>query len=134
MSFLCDTNIISELARPRPNPGVLDWIRNVTSINISVITLEEIIYGLAAKPNQRIQTWFQDFLQNYCTILPITTQIASQAGELRGELRKRGKQRTQADVLIAITAKVYQQILVSRNVRDFQDCDVQILNPFSETL
>jgi toxin FitB len=55
MTFLCDTNIISELAGPRPNSGVVDWSQNVTFIAISVITIEEITYGLTAKPNARIQ-------------------------------------------------------------------------------
>ena len=39
MTIFCDTNIISELARPRPNPGVIAWIQNIESISISVITL-----------------------------------------------------------------------------------------------
>ena len=56
MTFLCDTNIISELARPQPNAGLLQ-----SSIALSVITLEEIYYGLTSKPNARINTWFQQF-------------------------------------------------------------------------
>jgi mRNA interferase HigB len=48
MKFLCDTNIISELARPQPNAGVLQWSREVSSIALSVITLEEI-YKIASK-------------------------------------------------------------------------------------
>ena len=59
MTILCDTNIISELVRPRPNANVLDWSSRVTLISISVITLEEITYGLTAKPNTRIQAWFE---------------------------------------------------------------------------
>jgi len=59
VTFLSDTNIISELARPQPNPGVLAWITQVSSISLSVITLEEIAYGLASKPNARVQNWFQ---------------------------------------------------------------------------
>ena len=58
MTFLCDTNIISELARPKPNSGVLSWNAKVSSINLSVITVEEIYFGLAAKPNQRIEQYF----------------------------------------------------------------------------
>ncbi|MFM7903994.1 MAG: hypothetical protein ACKPA9_02115, partial [Microcystis sp.] len=61
MTFLCDTNIISELARPQSNAGVLQWSREVSSIALSVITLEEIYYGLTSKPNARINTWFQQF-------------------------------------------------------------------------
>lgn len=60
--FLCDTNIISELARPEPNAGVVTWATGVSQIALSVITLEEIFYGLAAKPSLKIQAWFNLFL------------------------------------------------------------------------
>jgi predicted nucleic acid-binding protein len=103
MTCLCDTNIISELARPQPNPGVLSWSASITSISLSVITLEEITYGLSSKPNPRIQNWFQQFL-NTCQIIQLTPEIAQYAGELRGTLRTRGIARSQADMLIAATA------------------------------
>jgi toxin FitB len=109
MTILCDTNVISELARPRPNEGVLRWSWEISLISISVITLEEISYGLAAKPNIRIQEWFKQFLQTNCNILPVTDAIARQAGSLRGALQSQGKTRTQADILIAATAKAHME-------------------------
>ena len=56
MTFLADTSMISELARPQPNAGLLQ-----SSIALSVITLEAIYYGLTSKPKARINTWFQQF-------------------------------------------------------------------------
>ncbi|MCM1983712.1 PIN domain-containing protein, partial [Lyngbya confervoides] len=70
-------------------------------------------------------------LTTYCQVLPITPEIAQRAGELRGNLRTQGRPRTQADMLIADTAHVHHLTLVTRNTRDFEHCDVQILNPFS---
>jgi toxin FitB len=131
MSILCDTNIISELARPIPNPGVLTWSVSVSSIFLSAITLEEICYGLSAKPNSRIQAWFENFLPIYCQVIPISLEIAKHAGELRGYLKTQGKPRTQADILIAATAKIHQLTLITRNTRDFEGCDISILNPFT---
>lgn len=130
MIYLCDTNIISELARPQPNRGVIAWSSEITSISLSVITLEEIIYGLSAKPNPRIQAWLQGFLTTYCQILPITPDIAQWTGEMRGRLRLQGITRSQADMLIAATAKIHQLTLVTRNIRDFEGCEVSLLNPF----
>lgn len=130
MTFLCDTNIISELARPQPNLGVLEWSSGVSSIALSVITVEEIFYGLAAKPNARVQTWFEEFLSIYCQIMPITPEIAKRSGELRGYLRTQGKPRSQADMLIAATVQIHQFTLVTRNIRDFEDCGIPLLNPF----
>jgi toxin FitB len=132
MTFLCDTNIISELARTQPNPGVIAWSSSVGSITLSVITLEEIAYGLTAKPNPRIQNWFQHFLSTYCQILPITAEIAQHAGELRGTFRTRGITRSQADMLIAATAHIHQLTLITRNIRDFEGCEIELFNPFSE--
>ncbi|MCF4970242.1 type II toxin-antitoxin system VapC family toxin [Nostoc sp. CMAA1605] len=131
MAFLCDTNIISELVRPQPNPGVIAWSNQISSISISVITLEEITYGLAAKPNARIQAWWNNFLQSSCQIVPITLEIAQCCGQLRGQLRTEGKPRSQADMLIAATAQVYQLTLVTRNIRDFESCSITLLNPFT---
>lgn len=133
MTFLCDTNVISELARPQPNSGVMGWSLTVSSISLSVITLEEILYGLTSKPNPRIQTWFQRFLDTYCNSIPITSEIAQRSGELRGGLRAQGKTRSQADMLIAATAQIHQFTLVTRNTRDFEDCQIPVFNPFTES-
>ena len=130
MIALCDTNIISELARPQPNPGVLSWSESVATIALSVISLEEIVYGLAAKPNSRIQDWFDSFLQAGCQIIPVTAEVAKRAGDLRGSLKTVGQTRTQADMLIAATAQIHQLTLVTRNVRDFEGCGISLLNPF----
>jgi toxin FitB len=131
MSFLCDTNIISELVRPQPNPGVLIWVRNLSDINISVITVEEIFYGLTSKPNIKIQNWWENFMQNHCQILPITAEIAKLCGQLRGQQRLIGKTVTQADMMIAATAQIHQLTLVTRNIRDFDSCGIPLFNPFS---
>ena len=130
MRFLFDTNILSELARPQPNSSVLSFALGLSQVAISVITVEEISYGLAAKPNLRIQGWFEMFIKSDCLVLPITEEIAKQSGELRGRLQSEGKPRTQADMLIAATAKVHQLTLVTRNIKDFQGCDIVILDPF----
>jgi predicted nucleic acid-binding protein len=131
MSFLFDTNVLSELVRPHPQTSVLTFVSGISQITISAITVEEVIYGLSAKPNLRIQAWVERFFVDYCIILPITEAIARQAGELRGKLQTEGKVRTQADILIAATAKIYGLTLVTRNVKDFQGCNLTILDPFA---
>ena len=81
MMFLLDTNIISELARPQPNQNVIAWSAQISEIAISVITVEEIYYGLAGKPNSRVQARFDVFLDCNCLILPVTPAIAKVAGQ-----------------------------------------------------
>ncbi|MFM6322967.1 MAG: PIN domain-containing protein [Microcystis sp.] len=67
----------------------------------------------------------------YCQIIPITSEIALYAGEIRGKLRTQGKTRSQADMLIAATAKIDKLTLVTRNIRDFEGCEILLFNPFS---
>ena len=129
MNYLCDTNIISELVRRRPNPGALRWAESVRRIFISVITLEEIHYGLAWKRNRRVEEWFDDFIREGCETLPVSEKTAHLAGHLRGRLQSQGKPRSQADMLIAATALEHEMTLVTANTRDFADCEVALLNP-----
>lgn len=131
MTCLVDTNIISELARPTPNAGVIAWAQGVSAITISAITAEEIYYGLSWKPNPRVLAWFESFINMHCQILDVCDEIARHAGQLRGSLAASGQTRTQADMLIAATAQHHRLTLVTRNVRDFEHCGIALLNPFS---
>lgn len=133
--MLVDTNILSELARPSPDPHVQRWAESVPlPLSISVVTLEEVSYGLSWKPNPEVGAWFESFLDDACEVLPISAEIARRAGLLRGTLRREGHQRTQADMLIAATAQVHQLPLATRNVRDFERCGIPLVNPFEKRL
>jgi toxin FitB len=130
MSYLVDTNVLSELARRRPQARVVSWARSVTTVALSVVTIEEVFFGLAWKPNPRIRVWFESFLAEHCRVHPLTEDIARIAGELRGRLAARGAVRTQADMLIAATAQAHHLTLVTRNTRDFEGCGIGLFNPF----
>jgi predicted nucleic acid-binding protein len=131
-SCLVDTNVLSELVRKSPDPGVLQWAQETRQIALSAITVEEVYFGLAWKPNPRILRWFEEFLAMSCDILPVTAEIAKRSGELRGQLQARGQTRTPADMTIAATAQEHRLTLVTRNVRHFEGCGIQLLNPFRE--
>jgi predicted nucleic acid-binding protein len=131
--YLVDTNIVSELMRPRPRAAVLSFCRELTRFSLSVIVVEEILYGLGRKPSARLETWFKGFTDEYCDILPVTSSIARRSGDLRARLATGGKTRTQADMLIAATAQEHGLVLVTRNDRDFQGCGLRVLNPFVST-
>lgn len=131
MSFLLDTNIVSEIARVRPNDGVLRWTNQMIEHAISTITVEEIHNGLAANPSLRIEAFMKAFFAKE-TILAVTSDIAARAGSLRGNFRRRGIIREQADMLIAATAQAHNLTLVTRNTRDFEGCGIALLNPFTD--
>lgn len=99
---------------------------------VSVATLEEVYFGLSWKPNPRVRLWLEGFLDTNCEILPITPEIAKRSGEIRGQFQARGQIRSTADMIIASTAQEHDLTLVTRNVRDFADCGILLLNPFSE--
>jgi predicted nucleic acid-binding protein len=80
MTILVDTNVVSELVRPRPAPRVIEWAGGLAVVVLSTITVEEVFFGLAAKPNPRIERWFTDFLENDCRVLDVTAPIARHAG------------------------------------------------------
>jgi toxin FitB len=128
--MLVDTNVVSELMRPRPTPGVVEWAERQEGMSLSVITLEEILVGLSHRPNGRMSAWFEQFLKVYCEVLGITPSVARRCASLRGELRRGGKQRTQADMLIAATALEHNLALATRNTKDFEGAGIPLVNPF----
>ena len=91
---LVDTNVLSELMRARPDPRVLAWAESQSRFMISVITLEEIHFGLALRPSARVEAWLGKFLDSWCELLPVSPEIARRAGVMRAGLREDGATRT----------------------------------------
>ncbi|HVV85214.1 MAG TPA: type II toxin-antitoxin system VapC family toxin [Kofleriaceae bacterium] len=129
--ILLDTNVIGEIVRPRPDPRVVTWFGQLEDLAVSVVTVEEVFFGLTVRPSPRIERWLAGFLERRCKTLDVTAPIARHAGVLRGQLSARGKTRAQADMLIAATAAVHGVSLATRNVLDFEDCGVLVVNPFA---
>ncbi len=129
--YLIDTNIISELSRRSPDTKVLDWASGINRCGLSVVTVEELYFGLSWRPNQRVMAWLQKFMDEFCDILTVTQPISQRAGILRGQFQAVGETRTQADMLIAATAAEHGLALVTRNLKDFEGCGVAVLDPFA---
>ncbi len=128
--YLLDTNIVSELMRSRPDPNVWRWSQSVRQHALSVISVDEIWFGIRRKGLIKFETWFTHYLNQHL-VLPITLEVAVLSGQLRGELASQGVTRSQADMLIAATAKNYGLTLVTRNTRDFQGCGITLFDPFT---
>jgi predicted nucleic acid-binding protein len=134
MIYLLDTNVVSELVRPRPDPKVCAWIASRDEVVLSVISLEELVFGIERAPmarRHRLMAWFDDLLDNVVEVEEITPAIARAAGELRARRTRAGRPVAQADMLIAATALVHGLTLATRNVSDFEDCGAIIFNPFA---
>jgi toxin FitB len=136
--YLLDTNCISELVRVKPEPGVIAWMQAAeeTLLYLSVLTLGEIRKGLAGLPQGKrrthLETWLQIELRARFAgrILPIDFPIADRWGLLAATAKREGKPLSTIDGLLAATALHHNLTVVSRNVSDFADTRVQVLNPW----
>jgi len=131
---LVDTNVLSELARPRPAHAVLLWFDAQAGVAISVISLEELAYGVARAPSARrpkLAAWLDALTDTVEAIIDVTPAIARAAGELRAARDHAGRPASQADMLIAATALVEGLTLATRNVADFGGCGLAVIDPFS---
>jgi len=132
MQYLCDTNIISEAMKRKPNPDVTTWLSQQDKIFISVITIEEVLYGLHHRDAAKKIEWFQEILKTQCEVMPVVEEIAAHSGRLRGRFQAQGITRSQSDLLIAATAWYHGLTVVTRNVNDFTGCGVELLNLFEQ--
>ncbi len=128
---LVDTNVISEMLKREPNAGVVRFFELEDMPALSVVTIEEMAYGVAWRPSTKLQSAFDRIVNTWPHILPITPEIAARAGLLRGQMQQRGHTRTAADMLIAATALTHRIPLATRNVTDFEGCGIALLNPFT---
>jgi predicted nucleic acid-binding protein len=137
--FLLDTNCISELVCPKPEPRVLEWmeVTDEAILYLSVLTLGEIRKGVARIPQSkrrtRLETWLEVELQARFAgrIVPIDAAIADRWGLIAAEAKRRGKALPVIDGLLAATALQRNLTVVSRNVSDFECAQVQVLNPWN---
>ncbi len=140
--FLLDTNVPSELTRPRSDAGVERWLNeaNDDELHLSVISLGELAKGIAILPESRrrreLQGWIEGTLRLWFEgrILPINDAIAERWGVLAGECQLRGTPLGTTDGLIAATALEHDLVVVTRNVKDFSGLGVVVVNPWSSDL
>jgi len=138
MNFLLDTCVISELVARKPNARVIEWIDAIEEerLYLSVVTIGEIGKGIAKlKEADRAQE-FQSWLHNQLLprfgerVLPVSTSVMLAWGQFAGELEQQGKPMPAFDSLIAATARHGDLTLVTRNVDDFRNAGVRVLNPW----
>lgn len=133
MTFLLDTNVVSEIRRGR-DPHVRGWADGIDDVelHLSVMTLGEIRTGIdrlrTHDPNQAdvFGRWLSELRTRFAgRILPVDARVAERWGRLNAVAT-----RNTVDSLIAATAQVHDLTVVTRNTKDFQDCDVPLLNPW----
>ncbi len=139
--YLIDTNVISELTKPIPDPAVVDWFANtpVQSIYISAVTLCEMQRGLALMPTGKRRSALKlatdaviqnDFAQR---CLSLDAKCAPVYGSLAAGQQQQGRTCSAEDAMIAAIALANQFTLVTRNTKDFEGIDgLELHNPWTE--
>lgn len=138
MSYLLDTCVVSELSRPRPNPGVVAWMSevDVASLRLSAITMGEVRRGTlrlpAGKRRTSLSDWSERLRRSFSgRVLPIDEPVALRWAEIAARAEQSGRPGSFADGLIAATALDRGLTLVTRNVADFEPFGVSLLNPWA---
>jgi len=137
MNYLVDTNVLSELAKPQPDGEVLAWFaKHESHLYISSISIGELRKGLELLPKGKRKTALQAWFKAVCErmegrILSFNTSTAHVWGQLVAKLENKGFPISTLDSQIAATAQRHNLTIVTRNVPDFQNTGLKILNPFA---
>jgi predicted nucleic acid-binding protein len=137
--FLLDTNVVSELVRPRPDGRVTGWMNSVDEelLYLSVLTLGEVRKGITtvadAARKGRLETWLSGGLipRFEGRILGIDQSVADRWGQISGSLALRGTPLAVVDGLLAATALLYNLTLVTRNARDVALTGAAVFDPWT---
>jgi predicted nucleic acid-binding protein len=134
VTYLLDTNVLSETRKRQPAAGVAEWIASTPPdrMHISVLTLGEIEQGIArirgrGDQNQAaaLERWLTDLQAGFeDRVLPVSLPVATAWG-------RQPNPRSVIDALIAATARVHGLTVVTRNVKDFEPAGIPVLNPFT---
>ncbi len=138
MSFLLDTNVVSEWTKPKPNPNLIAWLASVDEDRtfLSVMTIAEIKFGIERlKPSQhraKLESWLHGNLAERFEgrLLPVNSTVAETWGKITAARAAIGRPIPIMDGFIAATATVFGLTLVTRNTGDFENTPAPPLNPW----
>jgi toxin FitB len=127
VSFLLDTNAVSEWVKPRPNPGLIGWMESADEdrVFLSVVSLAELHHGVermaAGRRRSRLEQWLQHELplRFEDRILPVDADVAEAWGRIVSRSEAAGRPIGAMDAFLAATAQVHELTLVTRDVAHF---------------
>ena len=137
--LIVDTNVISELMRPAPTGSVAQWFEQqpLEQLAITAVTVGEILYGLDLLPDGRrkadlagrFATVLQRAFSGY--VLPFDDAAAAVYARIRGDRNRAGRPISINDAMIAAIARTQSGTVATRNVADFEQCGIAIVNPWT---
>lgn len=132
--YLLDTNVVSELRKPRPHGAVVQWLQEAADadLHVSAVTIGEIQAGIELTREQdsakaaEIEQWLE-LVSGSFSVIPMDAS----AFRIWARLMHRASDTLYEDAMIAATAKLHKLTVVTRNVADFKNFGVNVLNPFN---
>jgi predicted nucleic acid-binding protein len=140
--WLLDTNVLSELRRPKPEPKVVRFVADqpLEMLHISVVTLAEIRFGIEVLPDVKRRSELNDWLSHKVRpmfeqrVLPISEDVMLKWRLLVEEGRKGGHTFSQPDLIIAATAQHHGLTVASRDTDHYEKARVKVFNPWIDTV
>ena len=140
--IIVDTNVISEFMTSPPAAPVLAWLnaQNARSLYMTTISIAEISYGLQMLPDGKRRRLLQQRFEQFLTlafgtrILAFDAKSARLYGRIRAHRKAVGRPLSAFDGQIAAIAHAHDYAVATRNVKDFQDCGIELINPFTYEL
>lgn len=137
--IVLDTNVISELLRPRPNRGVVAWVDAQPSavLHLTAVTVGELVYGVARLPNGRRRMALalaveavisEDFAHR---VLPYDEAAARHLGDIAAHRDRLGRPISTADAQISAICRSHGAAVATRNVDDFEEIGVEVIDPWN---
>ena len=138
--ILLDTNVISELMRPEPAIQILAWFGNNSTerLVLSSITEAELLRGITILPEGRLKIFKSKLLSEFLLIdfanliLPFESKAANHYAEIFASRKTLGRPISTFDCMIAAIAKANGCKLATRNISDFEQCGLEIINPWAQ--
>jgi predicted nucleic acid-binding protein len=136
--IVLDTNVLSELMKPRPAPAVIDWMaaQPAASLYTTSITQAEILYGLMVLPRSRRRSALEDAATSMFTedfgerILGFGSDAAPAYARIASDRRRTGRPISHFDAQIAAIARFMGAAIATRNTADFEGCGVTVVDPW----
>jgi predicted nucleic acid-binding protein len=140
--IVLDTNVISEIFKPRPDPGVMAWLQRQeeAAVFTTAVTRGELLYGVAIRPAGREkESLLAGLLRIFEVrfpdrVLPYDSDAADAHAVFAAMRRMQGRPTSHPDAMIAGIVRSRGAILATRNVRDFEGCDVALIDPWNEAI